>query len=893
MEVPHEKIDRYCKIFRYAPGLIVVSSTLKEGRLIEVNEAFEKTFKCRQTEIVGLSPVEFSFWANPQDHTWVVNTLRENIEMHDREFYFRDTTGNVFPGLYAGTIVEIAGEDCLLSVIMDITDRKRAEEECVRLAAIVESSDDAIIGTTPDGIITNWNRAAEKIYGYFAGEIIGRPISVLMPPDRHDEMSRISERLKNREHVRHFETALLARDGREIDVSLSISPINDASGTLIGISTIARDITDRRRTIDALRESEEHFRFMADSAPVLIWVAGPDSGCTFFNQSWLEFTGRSMKQELGNGWTEGVHPDDLGRCIATYMSAFNSRCSFSMEYRLRRASGEYAWIADKGVPRYAPNGEFAGYIGSGFDITERKLKEQELKESEDTLKMLMDLMPVGVGWYDSNGTVEYVNSSFVDLFGFTHEDTPNLGAWFSKAYPDPVYRQEMITLWNDIISKSQGSGMPIEPLEAKVTCKDGSVRQVIISAQLVRNRTLVSFTDVTERDANQDRLLNSQRLESLGVLAGGIAHDFNNILTGIMGNISLARMFLDTPEKSNQLLDHAELASRRAAELVRQLLTFARGGAPIKKKLSVRNIVKESVSLALYGTNVKAVLDIPDSLHDIEADAGQLRQVFNNIVVNAVQAMPGGGTMTVRAGKATLAKRNKFALPAGEYLTLLFEDQGSGIPERDKKRIFDPYFTTKPKASGIGLSTAHSIVKKHGGHIDVQSTVGKGTKITLYLPSIGFAVIEQRGGKEGVIAGTHGGGAILVMDDESIVREIAAEMLNKLGYQVTTCNTGEEAVDLYRTAKEAGNPFVAAIMDLTIPGGTGGKEAAKQILQIDPSACLIVSSGYSNDPIMAEYARYGFKAALSKPYIFNELERVLSSIDKATAGPGRHPSPDH
>jgi len=877
-KVLRETTERYRKIFQSAPGLLLVSSTLEDGRLIEINEAFEKTFKCKKEEVLGLSHVDFSFWADPQDHARVVKDLLENSEVRDREILFRDTAGKAFPGLYAGTIVSIEGEDCLLSLIVDISERKRVEEERVRLAAIVESSDDAIIGTTIDGIITSWNRAAEKIYGFSAGETIGRPISVLTPPGRHDEMNRISERLKNGEHVKHLETVRLTRDCRKIDLCLSISPVNDASGTLIGISTIASDICDRRQGEAALRESEERFRLMADSAPVMIWVSGPDALCTFFNRRWLEFTGRSMEQALGDGWAEGVHPDDLGRCLDTYLSAFNSRCNFSMEYRLRRADGEYAWVADTGVPRFAPNGEFAGFIGSGFDITDRKLKEQDLKESEDVLRMLMDLMPVGVGWCDSNGVIEYVNSSFVELFGYTHEAIPDLNAWFSTAYPDPVYRQEMVTLWNDLISKSQESGMPIEPLEAKVSCKDGSVRRVIVSTQLARSRTLVSFTDVTERDASQDRLLNSQRLESLGVLAGGIAHDFNNILTGIMGSISLTRMFLDTPEKSKQLLDHAEQASRRAAELVRQLLTFAKGGAPVKKPVSVHHIVKESVSLALYGTNVKAVLDIPDSLHDIEADAGQLSQVFSSIIVNAVQAMPGGGTMTMRAGKVNLAKRNIFALPAGEYITLVFEDEGSGIPERDQKRIFDPYFTTKPKATGIGLSSAHSIVKKHGGHIDVQSTVGIGTKITLYLPSIGFAVIEQPSGKEEGVAGTCGGGAILVMDDELIVRDITAEMLGKLGYQVTTCNNGEEAVDLYRAAKGSGNQFVAAIMDLTIPGGMGGKEAAQQILQIDPSACLIVSSGYSNDQILADYSSHGFSAALAKPYVYDELEQVLLSL---------------
>jgi len=625
-KVAGDAIDKYCKIFKCAPGLIVVSSTLEEGRLIEVNDAFETTFKCKREEILGLSPRSFNFWANPQDHALVVQALHDNAEVRDREIYFRDYAGKVFPGLYAGVIVEIDGENCLLSVIMD--------------------------------------------------------------------------------------------------------------------------------------------------------------------------------------------------------------------------------------------------------ITERKLAEQKVKESEETLKSLMDMMPVGVRWYDMNGVIEYVNSSFIDLFGYTLDEIPTLDDWFSKAYPDPAYREEIIARWK--AAKDKSDGTPIDPAESNVTCKDGSVRHIIVNTQFARSRRLVIFTDVTERDENQRRLLNAQRLESLGILAGGIAHDFNNILTGIMGNLSLARMFLESPEKLDQLLDRAEQASRRAADLISQLLTFAKGGAPVKKPLSVRHLVNESVSLALHGTNVESVVKIPDSLPEIEADAGQLIQVFNNIIVNAVQAMPGGGRITVRAGTVALVDKNRFALPGGEYITLDFTDDGSGINERDMKRIFDPYFTTKPNGTGIGLSSAHSIVKKHGGHIDVQSTVGEGTTFTLYIPSIGYAVTEEDRANNAEPAAVHRGGTILVMDDELMVRNIAAGMLNHLGYQVTTCSTGEEAIALYKAAKDTGSPFTAAIMDLTVPGGMGGKEAAHQILEFDPSACLIVSSGYSNDPIVAEYAGYGFRAALTKPYISAELEQVVS-----------------
>lgn len=886
------KIKDYGIIFKHSPAIMVMSSDLEVGKLIEVNEAFEKAFKCKKEQILGLSTVDMGFWADPQVRVRVLKSLREKGQVLDCEILFRDTTGQVFPGLYTGAIVEIGGNECLLSTIINVTECRRADVERTRLAQLVESASDAIIGKTPDGTVTSWNRGAERIYGYTANDIVGRPITLLSPPDRHAEISRILERLRRKERISHIETVHRTRDGRDFPVSLCLSPINDPSGELIGISTIARNITPVRLNSEALWECEERFRQMADTVPALIWVAGPEAGCIFFNKTWLAFTGRSMAQELGYGWLENVHPDDREHCVGIYRAAFEARRDFRMEYRLRRANGEYAWVADTGTPRFVDGGSFIGYIGSGFDITERKLAEQELKENEETLKTLMDLMPVGVRWSDSNGNMEYVNKSFVELFGYHLEEIPTLDEWFAKAYPDPAYREEIRGRWEAAIDRANVNFTPIDPLESDVTCKDGSLRHVIVSTQFAGNRRLVIFTDVTVRDTVLDRMLNAQRLESLGVLAGRIAHDFNNVLTGIMGNISLARMFIDNREKLEQLLVHGEQASRRAAELVSQLLTFAKGGAPIRKPISVRRLVKEAVASALHGNQVKAIVDLPESLHDIEADTGQLSQVFNHIIVNAVHAMAGGGTLTVHARNVFLAEINEFALPGGEYLTLDFTDEGCGIPDRDLKRVFDPYFTTKPSGTGIGLASSHSIVKKHGGHIDVHSTVGKGSTFTVYLPSIGFSIDEQAGGKEGSAAGAHGG-ALLVMDDEWIVRDIAKEMLEHLGYQVTVCSNGEEAVELYKAAKDTGRPFAAAIMDITVPCSMGGEEAAREILEIDPSACLIVSSGYSNDPIIADYSRYGFSAALTKPYIYDELERVLSSIDKATAEPKRRPSPDH
>ena len=362
------------------------------------------------------------------------------------------------------------------------------------------------------------------------------------------------------------------------------------------------------------------------------------------------------------------------------------------------------------------------------------------------------------------------------------------------------------------------------------------------------------------------------------MLAGGIAHDFNNILTGIVGNLSLARLLFDAQDWSSELLERAESESQRAIKLVAQLLTFAKGGTPVKKILSARDILNDSVSFALGGAKVNGVVTISDALHAIEADEAQLGQVFSNIIINAIQAMPDGGTLTVAAENLAPGSESAGTLPPGSYLRIAFSDEGGGITLEDQERIFDPYFSTKPGAAGLGLATAHSIVSRHGGSLTVSSETGKGACFTVLLPSTGAPFPQQAPRRRPASASHRAGGSILLMDDEKVIRDIASKMLECLSYQVTTCENGEEAISLFRTAREEGTPYRLVIMDLTVAGGMGGRDAARHILSLDPAACLIVSSGYSNDPVLADFRSYGFHAAMPKPYRLSDMEEVLASV---------------
>jgi signal transduction histidine kinase/CheY-like chemotaxis protein len=511
------------------------------------------------------------------------------------------------------------------------------------------------------------------------------------------------------------------------------------------------------------------------------------------------------------------------------------------------------------------------------EVAERTEAELALRESENNLRTLMNMMPVGVSWSLPDGTVEYVNDYILREGGYERNRFATADEWYEHVFPDPEYRARIAELRSETLACA-AAGEEIPTYEARVTCGDGSVRHVLFRHQICMGRNVAVMVDITERELFLEQMIKSQKLESLGVLAGGIAHNFNNVLTGVMGYISYARMFLDPSHKSHAALGHAEDASRRAAGLANQLLTFARGGEPIKRPLSVARLLNESLSLALNGSTVRRVVELSPDLKAIMADEGQISQAFNNIIINASQAMPAGGTLAVRAENVTMVRGRHSGAPQEPFVRITFTDQGEGIPPEILSKIFDPYFTTKSTGTGLGLASVHSIVSRHGGVVTVDSEVGRGSCFAVMLPAVNEQPPVDAHVSRSLTPGGAGSGRVLVMDDEEGVREFARESLTFLGYRVTCCVDGQDAVNIYRAASEANDPFFAVILDLTVAEGMGGEEAARRILEFDPSARLIVSSGYSYDPIMEGYREHGFCAAVTKPYKVDQLGQELSFL---------------
>ncbi len=502
--------------------------------------------------------------------------------------------------------------------------------------------------------------------------------------------------------------------------------------------------------------------------------------------------------------------------------------------------------------------------------------ELSLIQSEEKFRLLMELATDGV-LVVQDGKIREVNYYLAKMCGYTIDEVldTDLASFF---HPDDIDTIEKI------YEKPLEDDSALAVHELTLMCKNG-LRvdvEVIAGRFIFQNKpsNLLVVRDISERSQTERELVKARQLESIAALSGGIAHDYNNLLTAIIGNITLAQTYLDPDDKVFLLLSQALRASQTAKDLTQKLITFSKGGTPDKKIADVANLVRSTTEFTLSGSNVKCNYHFAENLLPLEVDGQQIGQAIHNVIMNAREAMPQGGSLDVSAENVKSSELIP-GLRNGKYIKISITDQGKGISKKNLDRIFNPYFSTKKqgdkKGTGLGLSICHSIIKKHGGNVTVSSKYNKGATFHIYLPCATCKVPDQQFGEtyEQEIP-IFGEGRILIMDDEAMIRKLAGELLTYLGYSVDFALNGTEAVKFYKQALESDTPFDAVILDLTVKGGMGGKKTIQQLTKIDPHVVGIVSSGYSNDPVIAEYKRHGFKGVVTKPYTMGELGEKLN-----------------
>ena len=516
------------------------------------------------------------------------------------------------------------------------------------------------------------------------------------------------------------------------------------------------------------------------------------------------------------------------------------------------------------------------------DVTDHRGAQRALRQEKERLSVTLNTIADGVIAIDSNGMVEWVNKEASRLTGVIGSDAIGQRLGDVLALRHPYSGQLILDPFSLFLSPECAEITP--ELGIPLLGRDG--KELLVTAELRciqddfegHDGSVVVLRDVTAQKQSEEELFQAEKLHSISLLAGGIAHDFNNILTAVLGNISVVRMAMDEGDQRAKQLLAAEEAALQATSLTQQLLTFSKGGTPQLEATTIDQLVEDCAQFILRGSNAKCEVRKQPNLWAVDADKGQISQVVNNLVINADQSMPNGGVVRVSLTRETVRGGRIPSLPSGDYICIAVQDQGCGIAPENLKRIFDPYFTTKQGGNGLGLASSYAIIKSHHGLMTVDSVLGAGSTFKVYLPKSAEAVAPVRGAEAVDDTIYHGHGRILVMDDMEAMMTVAGEILGMLGYDVAFATNGTEAIDAYKQAKEAGQPFDAVVFDLTVPGGMGGEEACQILLDYDPDLIAVASSGYSTSNVMSDYESAGFKAVVPKPYRIKEMSAVLHRI---------------
>ncbi len=760
-------------------------------------------------------------------------------------------------------------------------ERRQAEAEVraseLKYRSLVENAGEGIY-VAQDGIVKFHNARLAAICGYASAEILSRPFSdFVYADDCAQVMQQHHQRLQGHTiptsacRIRH-------QSGDTRWVEWTAAPIEwEGQPATLNFLT---DITARALAEEARQMSEARFRRLIDSLPsIAVQGYGPDGTIHYWNRANEAIYGFTEEEAMGQNLLDLIIPPEMREPVRAAIE--HGAATGEMP-----PAGELALMHKDGtrVPVYSSHVRVQGVdtvpelFCFDVDISARIRAEAALADEKERLRVTLSSIGDGVIATDTAARIVLMNAVAEELTGWCAADA------LGRPLPEVFHRKatHVNAQGEDPVSQVLATGALVEGAAHTLLCaRDGGEVLIADRGAPIRDHesriigVVLVFRDVTQEEHREAELRKAQKLESLGILAGGIAHDFNNLLTGILGNLSLSLLETGAHDKRRPFLTEAEQAALRAKGLTQQLLTFARGGAPVTRLVHLEEVVRTTTVFSCRGSAVACHFTFGPGLWPAQVDEEQIGQVIQNLVINATQAMPNGGTLTVRAENRTLEAPNAWRLAAGPYVQITFRDQGIGMPADLLEKIFDPYYSTKQHGSGLGLAVCYAIVTKHAGHISVASTPGAGSTFTLYLPAVAQTVPPQ---EVPPLVPTPGGGRILVLDDEEMIRRLMTKMLGALGYQAVAVADGGDALKRYQAAQDTGQPFDAVIMDLTIPGGLGGRETLPRLQALDPGVRAIVSSGYATDPILAHYRDYGFVAMLPKPYRLAEVSAVLAGV---------------
>ncbi len=730
---------------------------------------------------------------------------------------------------------------------------------------------------------TDCNRAAIKIYGFKnKEEVLGKtPADVSTPYQYNGEPSEklatkfIQKALKEGKVI--FEWRHQRPDGSIWDAEVQLITFFYKGKRHLQFSLL--DITERKKLREKLIESEEKYRIAFRTSPESIAITSLGGMIIDVNDGFTKLSGYSKEEAIGKTVFDlklWLNKEDRAYFIKEleekgHIENFESKF---LTKNKKVATG----LVSANIVKIGGEKRILTIIR---DITDRKRMEEEVFNEREMLSVTLRSIGDGVITTDTRGKVTFINKTAEELTGWTLDEVEGKplekvfniinGVTREKA-ENPVFKvlkeKRIVGLENrTVLISREGKEYNIADSAAPIV----DVESKVIGVVLV-------FRDVTEKLKLEQERLKVKKLESIGILAGGIAHDFNNILTGIFGNLELAKIKLSKDHPAYKHIKSANESIERATALTKQLLTFAKGGEPIVETVDLKKLLKDTISFYLSGSNIKVIYGLPDDLWNVLVDKGQIEQVISNLIVNSKQAMPDGGRIFVNAQNIESMETLEIRHLNGRYVMFSIKDEGRGISEKHMEKIFDPYFTTKQKGSGLGLAIVHSIVSKHNGYIAVDSKLGEGTTFYIYLPAAGKS---DEGGKkigESKSRRIFSSIKVLVVDDEKVVRDVAISMLESLGCKAYGVPEGRKALKEYKRTFETKDKYDIVIMDLTIPGGMGGKELIKKIKRIDPEVKAIVASGYSNDPIMSNYKKYGFSGKLLKPFQIEDLEKEILRV---------------